>query len=170
MNKLIFTIVLILLPVTAMAHAMPGSGVIADLYNPIGGWDHFLVLVAVGMISSQLGKRAIGLMVALLASAVLSGWLIGMWQNAVPIVEWGVVLSILFMGLQLVMPKKIPVLFTYLSILVCGFWHGYDNASEVEQATTQAIATVGFIVTTAALYMMGMLLGLIAYRDPVRYK
>jgi len=167
MNKVMFTIALTLLPVTAMAHTMPGSGVITDLYNPIGGWVHFLAIVAVGMISSQLSKRAISLTAALLASAVLSGWLIGTWQYDVPIIEWGVVLSILLLGLQLAIPKKIPVLITSLIILVFGLWHGYDNASEVVQTTVHAIATVGFIVTTTALYMMGMFLGLIAYRDPV---
>jgi len=164
MSKSIFVIVLALLPVAAMAHAVSGSGDISELYHPVGGWDHFLVIVAVGMIGSQLGKRAIGLVAVSLASAVIGGGVINLWQHVISAAEWWIAISIIFLGLQLALPKRIPILFTYLIILVVGLSHGYEHSSRLAQATEAVLYVVSFVVTTISLYMMGVFIGLIAIR------
>ncbi|MEO7385540.1 MAG: HupE/UreJ family protein, partial [Gammaproteobacteria bacterium] len=52
----------LLVPLTAMAHegsSLPYGSFLAGLAHPVLGIDHFLAMISVGILSAQIGGRAI---------------------------------------------------------------------------------------------------------------
>jgi len=53
-------LLLIMLPHPALAHGLVGNDLMAGLAHPVGGWDHLLAMVAVGIISTKIGDGLSG--------------------------------------------------------------------------------------------------------------
>jgi urease accessory protein len=52
-------LLLMMVPRPVSAHGLIGNGLMAGLAHPVGGWDHLLAMVAVGIISAKIGGRHI---------------------------------------------------------------------------------------------------------------
>jgi urease accessory protein len=145
----------------ALAH--PGHGthsLMAGLVHPFG-LDHLLAMVAVGVWSISALPRdkawqgpAVFLL-ALIASATL-----GLQGLTLPFLEHGVSLSVLLMGLLLVAATRpLPPAVGLGLIAVASSMHGLAHGSEAP-ATGFAAYAVGFLVTTTALHIGGVGIGL----------
>lgn len=64
----------------ALAHTGVGSasGLSAGFTHPIGGLDHVLAMVAVGILAAQLGGRSMWLVPAAFVGTMIVGGLLGM--------------------------------------------------------------------------------------------
>src|SRR5580704_16564550 len=89
-----------LVPTVAFAH--PGHDATPDFLHgflhPLGGLDHILAMVAVGLFAVQLGGRALWLVPASFVAVMAAAGVAGMAGIEIPHVEAGIALSVLVLG------------------------------------------------------------------------
>src|ERR1041384_1278618 len=80
----------------AFAHSGRGDagGVLHGFMHPLGGLDHVLAMVAVGLLAAHLGGRALGLVPATLIAMMALGGTLGIAGTGLPFVETGIALSV----------------------------------------------------------------------------
>jgi len=161
-----FVISFVLAPAAALAH--PGhdgaGGLVHGLVHPVTGIDHVLAMIAVGVLAAQYGGRALWLvpMSFLVAMAAVA---VGMAVIPVQIVEAGIGLSVVILGLMIAFQIKPP---TLVAMVVVGFFalfHGYAHGSEMPNGPAGLSFAAGFLVATALLLSAGVGLGLLLQRQ-----
>ena len=87
--RALLTLAFIGLPTAALAHTGVGdtSGFLHGFMHPIGGIDHILAMVAVGVFAYVLGGRALWLVPLSFVGMMAVGFLLGIGQVDVPFVE-----------------------------------------------------------------------------------
>src|SRR6266851_8087478 len=80
-----------LLPTAALAHTGVGDahGFVHGFAHPLGGLDHVLAMVTVGIFAWQLGGRALWLVPATFVLMMAAAGALGLYGIAVPFVEFG---------------------------------------------------------------------------------
>ncbi len=128
-----FAIFLIFAPAAALAH--PGhegaGGLVHGFFHPVTGIDHVLAMIAVGVLAAQYGGRALWLVPMSFLVAMATAGAIGMAGIPVQIVEAGIGLSVVVLGLMIAFQIKPP---TLVAMVVVGFFalfHGYAHGSEM---------------------------------------
>lgn len=145
----------------AQAHTGHGtSSLMEGLVHPFG-LDHLLAMVAVGVwsVSALPAGRAwqgpATFLLALIVSATL-----GMLGVTVPYLEQGVSLSVVLFGLMLVVAARpVPVAVGLGLVAVASSFHGLAHGAETPESGFLGYA-VGFLLTTAALHVGGVGVGL----------
>src|SRR5258707_12626426 len=94
------TAALTLIPTAAFAHPGLGDahGFVAGFAHPLGGLDHIMAMVTVGIFAWQLGGRALWLVPAAFVLAMAAGGPLGMAHVPVPFVELGIAASGIGLG------------------------------------------------------------------------
>src|SRR5690606_25582361 len=84
----------------ASAHTGIGStgGFAHGFAHPLGGLDHILAMVMVGLYAAQLGGRALWLVPASFVCLMILGGVLGIAGMAVPFAELGIGLSVVVLG------------------------------------------------------------------------
>jgi urease accessory protein len=171
--RLSLTALLILIPTAALAHTGAGSasGFVHGFAHPVGGLDHILAMVTVGLLAWQLGGRALWLVPsAFVAAMALGGWL-GLMGIALPHVEIGIALSVVVLGAIVALGIKTPLAITMGLAALFAIFHGHAHGSELPHGAAAAAYAAGFLLATALLHANGIALGfLIAQlgRVPIR--
>ncbi|MEH3117635.1 MAG: HupE/UreJ family protein [Methylorubrum populi] len=155
---------LLLLPHAALAHPGHGEagGLAQGFLHPVGGADHVLAMVAVGLLAALYGGRALlALPLAFLAMMALGAGL-GMAGVALPYAEVGIGLSVVAFGLALALRVAAPL--AALTALVGGFavFHGLAHGAEMPENASGLAYGFGFLAATAALHLAGIGLGRVA--------
>jgi urease accessory protein len=149
------------LATAAQAHPGHGAGLMAGLMHPLFGPDHLLAMVAVGIWSASAlpaNKAWQGPATFMLALAI--GAALGMTGVTVPYLEHMVALSVVLFGAMLLLARRtMPAAAGLGLIAAAAALHGLAHGAE---APAQGLAgyAVGFMVTTAALHVAGLGLGL----------
>ena len=157
----LITLTLSLTSLSALAHTGHGtSSLMEGLVHPFGA-DHLLAMVAVGIwsVSSLPANKAwqgpATFMLALAASAVL-----GTLGVTLPYLEHAVALSVVLFGTMLMLAAKpMPKAMGLGLIGAAAALHGLAHGSETPASGFAGYA-VGFLLTTAALHLSGIGLGL----------
>lgn len=151
----------LLSPELVMAHSNEdGSGFVSGLTHPIYGFDHFLAMLSVGIISSQLGGRNIWLIPLLFVIAMIGGGVLGMYRIDIPLVETGIALSVIILGIAIIVANKnTSVLLIMSCVLFFGTFHGYAHGYEMPDSASPVYYAFGFIVSTACIHLLGVLVG-----------
>ena len=104
---------------TSGVHAHTFTGMVGfydGISHPVLGIDHFLAMVSVGIVSAQIGGRAIWTIPATFVLMMIIGGTIGMLievfffdfeESAFIVVEYGIVFSVILLGLAIAIEKKI---------------------------------------------------------------
>jgi urease accessory protein len=133
--------------------------------HPVTGIDHVLAMVAVGVLAAQYGGRALWLVpMSFLAAMAIAG-VVGMAGIPVQIVEAGIGLSIVVLGLVTAFQIKPP---TLVAMVVVGFFalfDGYAHGSEMPNGPAGLTFVAGFLIATALLLSVGVGLGLLLQRQ-----
>jgi urease accessory protein len=154
-----------------LGHTGPVSGgAVEGFLHPILGLDHLLAMLTVGLLSAQLGGRAIWTVPTAFVSVMAIGGLIGFFGIELPFVEYGIALSVIILGVALVAQRKIPEAIAMVCVGLFAMFHGHAHGTEMPEAAARdgmyAFAyIVGFLVATAGLHVVGALLGYIALRS-----
>ena len=99
---ILFAILFILFPGLAHAHILSGEGgFLSGLTHPVLGFDHFLAMLSVGILSAQMGGRAIWTVPTTFVCVMAVGAFIGIRAIPLPGVEYGIALSVLVLGFAL---------------------------------------------------------------------
>jgi urease accessory protein len=157
---LVLPSLLVLTP--ALAHTGIGetTGLAHGFVHPIGGMDHVLAMVAVGLIAALTGGRALWLVPASFVSMMAVGGALGMAGIGIPFVEIGIGLSVVVFGAAVALRANVPVV---TAMAVAGFFaifHGHAHGAEMPDNVSGFEYAVGFVLATALLHAAGIGLGL----------
>ena len=152
-----------IMPSLALAH--PGhEGTPSDLahgfMHPLGGADHILAMVAVGLFAIRLGGRALWLVPGSFLLAMAAGGLAGMAGVTLPHVEAGVALSVLVLGAVIALSLTMPVAAAMVLVACFAIFHGLAHGAEMPQTASGLAYGLGFLGATALLHGAGIGLGL----------
>lgn len=155
---------------SVLFHSGYGGGIFAGLLHPLLGIDHLLAMVSVGLLSAQMGGRAIWTVPATFVSVMALGGLLGILGVPIPFVEYGIALSVVLLGIALVLPKKLPVWLTMVFVGVFALFHGHAHGTELPAISETALDVFayvfGFLLATATLHLVGALIGQMAVSTP----
>src|SRR4249920_1934377 len=161
-----FVIFFVFAPAAALAH--PGhdgaGGLLNGFVHPLTGIDHVLAMIAVGVLAAGYGGRALWLVPMSFLVAMAAAGAIGMAGIPVQIVEAGIGLSVVVLGLMIAFQFKPP---TLVAMVVVGFFalfHGYAHGSEMPNGLAGLSLAAGFLIATALLLGAGVGIGLIVQR------
>lgn len=159
----ILTAALVSLTATpALAHVDVGqtSSFMAGLLHPIGGLDHILAMVAVGLWAVLKGGRAVWIWPLAFVAVMLVGGALGMAGVTIPFVEPGIIASIVVLGLLTALAVNLPVAAGAALIAVFSLFHGHAHGAEAPVTGAALLYTGGFALATAALHGVGIAFGL----------
>jgi len=160
-RSLVLTFVLCLSAFPAAAHTGAGevSGFSYGLMHPIGGLDHVLAMVAVGLLAYLLGGAALwGLPLAFMAAMAVGGAL-ALGGLALPFVEAGIGLSVVVIGAMVALGKSTPGLLAAALTAIFAVFHGHAHGAEMPVTASGLSYGAGFILATALLHAGGILAG-----------
>jgi urease accessory protein len=154
------------LPSAAYAHTGVGdtSGFAHGLMHPIGGLDHVLAMMAVGLLAARLGGRALWLVPLSFITMMIVGGIAGAGGIGLPFVELGISGSILVLGLVIALGRQIP---TPVAMALAGFFaifHGHAHGTEMPVDAAGFAYGAGFALATASLHAAGLAFGIGADR------
>jgi urease accessory protein len=148
---------LILVPLEASAHTGAGdtSGFGAGFVHPLGGIDHLLAMVAVGLWAAQLGGRAALAVPGTFVTLMLVGGFLGFSGVALPFVEQGILLSVLVMGILIAGAFRLPALSGAILVGLFALFHGHAHGSEMAAGLGATSYSLGFTAATLLLHVAG---------------
>jgi len=186
--KLIFYIISFLL-ISSVTHAHTYTGMIGfydGLSHPVLGFDHFLAMVSIGIISAQIGGRAIWTIPSNFVLIMIVGGLIGIYAEMnqllkssalneigrtfifadflYSLIEIGILVSVIVLGLSIAIEKKLPVGITMIFVGIFGFFHGSVHGLEMPWAANPFLFALGFATGTATLHIFGVIIGYFAIK------
>lgn len=142
-------------PLLAHTGIGPAHGMVHGLAHPLGGWDHLLAMVAVGLLAAQRGGRATWLLPLSFVVGMLAGGALGVSGIAVPGVEAGVVLSVILLGAMVAASARLPLAASALLVALLAVTHGHAHGTEMPAAVSAASYAIGFTLATALLHAAG---------------
>lgn len=151
----------LLLPGLANAHTFKGeTGFVSGVFHPVMGFDHLLAMLSVGIISAQIGGRAIWTVPLTFVSVMAFGGFLGMQNIDLPGVEYGIALSVLILGLAVARGKRINPLVAHIGVAFFAVFHGHAHGAEMPEMADPFIFSLGFLLGTAAIHLAGVGVGL----------
>ena len=149
--------------VPSLVHAHTGAGHTAGflhgLGHPIGGLDHILAMLAVGIWAAQIGGRAIWAVPATFVGVMIVGGVLGTSGVAVPFVEQGIVMSVLILGLLIAAAARLPLVTSAAIVGLFAVFHGYAHGAEMPGVASGLTYGTGFALSTALLHLCGIAVG-----------
>jgi urease accessory protein len=150
----------------AEAHLLgeQGAGFAAGILHPLSGLDHLLAMLAVGIWAAQLGGRAVWAVPAAFVGAMLAGGLLAIAGIALPLVEPGILGSVMLFGLLIAMAARVPTALGMAIVGLFALFHGHAHGTELPHAANPALYAAGFVIATATLHAAGLVLAFLTAR------
>jgi len=157
---------LLLAATAAQAHTGGGDaiGFVHGFTHPIGGVDHVLAMVAVGLFAAHLGGRALWLVPLAFVAMMGVGGAFGMAGANLPFVEIGIGLSVVVLGIAVAVGFRLPTAGAMALVGFFAIFHGHAHGAEMPATASALEYGLGFILATAALHASGIGLGLLIGR------
>ena len=163
----------LLFPSYAFAHMIIGRvGFFDGLTHPVLGLDHLLAMVSVGIISAQIGGRAIWTVPSAFVALMIAGGIFGfsLIVDNFYFVEIGIIVSVILLGLAISVEKKIPTNLIMIFVGLFGLFHGIAHGLEIPAAASPLLFILGFIIGTTALHLFGVAIGHYAIKTSISLK
>jgi len=151
---------------SAEAHSGTGlpGGVVQGFAHPFGGLDHLLAMISVGLWGAFLGRPLIYALPVVFPVVMVVGAALGMFGVPLPRVEIGVALSVLVLGLCIAAAWRAPIGGAALIVAVFALFHGYAHGRELPSAADPIGYSLGFVLATGLLHVLGIGIGALADR------
>lgn len=158
MRLLLALTIFMLSPAVAFAHTGAGeaAGFLHGLEHPLGGMDHVLAMVAVGILAVVLGGRALVWVPLGFVAMMVVGFLLGLAQVPVPSVELGIALSSIVIGALAAWGKPMPSTLAVGIVSVFAIFHGHAHGAEMPDAVGGLTYALGFGLATTLLHLSGI--------------
>jgi urease accessory protein len=159
-------VVAALLGSPAQAHTGTGlaGGFASGFNHPLAGFDHLLAMVSVGLWGALLGRPLIYALPVIFPAVMVAGAVMGMLDAPLPPVEIGIALSVLVLGGCIVLSLKAPVWAASLIVATFAVFHGYAHGRELPSAADPIGFSVGFVLATGLLHVLGICAGFLTDR------
>ena len=171
--SLAFALLLSLIPTIAYAHDggnIPLGGFLVGLLHPVLGFDHLLAMLSVGILSAQIGGRAIWTVPATFVGVMALGGLLGLSGLNLTATEIGIAISVILLGLAIALERRLPVLVAMLGVGFFAIFHGYAHGVEMPDTAQPVLYAIGFLTGTIVIHIAGVLIGDISGRYEERGK
>ena len=150
-------------------HSYGGGGILSGFLHPLLGLDHLLAMLAVGILSAEIGGRALWTVPATFVGVMAIGAFAGIFGVALPFVEYGITFSVLLLGLAIVFGTRIPEWAALIAVAFFALFHGNAHGTEIPNITNTLVLLIayilGFLIATAGLHVIGALIGILASRS-----
>jgi urease accessory protein len=158
MTRVLLVFVFTLIATSAFSHTGAGdtAGLVHGLLHPIGGLDHVLAMVAVGVFAALLGGRSLWLVPAAFVSMMVIGGTIGVAGVLLPMVEIGIALSIVALGVAVALRLNMPVVLAMAFVGFFAIFHGHAHGTEMPDSASGMAYGAGFVLATALLHACGI--------------
>jgi len=163
---LVSSVLVFALPV--LAHAHPGHdghdltwSFSTGFGHPLGGWDHLLVMLVVGLWAARLGGSARWLVPLAFVSTMVVGAALAQNGLALGGVEQGIAASLIVLGLLVAFAIRVPVAISMALVGGFALFHGSAHGVEIPLTSSGLAYGAGFVVATALLHAAGLGLGFV---------
>src|ERR1700689_3688896 len=149
---------LMLFPLETHAHAV-GAAVNGwhDGFNhPLHGWDHLVVMIAVGLWAAQQRGRAVWLIPFTFVGVMTLGGILGVTGIIVPGVELGILLSVAVFSVLVARRIHFHLGPAMLLVGFFAFFHGFAHGAEMPGSASMVTFALGFILATLLLHGLGL--------------
>lgn len=154
-------LVLVFLPAAVWAHTGvgPTSGLLHGFLHPLGGLDHVLAMVAVGLFAWLLQGRALWLVPLAFVGAMAAAGVLGALGPELPFIETGIALSIVVLGSLVAIGRGLPLIAAMAVVMLFAVFHGHAHGAEMPAMTSAAGYGLGFVLASALLHGIGLAIG-----------
>jgi urease accessory protein len=150
------------IPNIASAHTGVGdaTGFWHGLEHPIGGLDHILAMIAVGLWAAQMGGKALWLVPGAFITAMIGSSVMGHFGLPLPGVKQGILASDFILGFLLLFAARLPLALSAGIVGLLAIFHGYAHGAEMPETASGLAYGLGFIISTSLLHLAGIGMGL----------
>ncbi|CAK0765801.1 Protein HupE [Gammaproteobacteria bacterium] len=166
-NHFLWTLgAIVFIPMLAFAHTGVGetTGFSSGFIHPMGGVDHLLAMVAVGLWAAQMGGRAILVVPGTFITLMIVGALVAILDIPAIYVEEGIIGSVLILGVLIAAAFKFSIVTSACIVGVFALFHGYSHGTEMPLTIGMFSYSIGFASSTALLHTVGIIIGLITQK------
>ena len=137
-------------------------------FHPLGGLDHILAMVSVGMLAAligkRFGKRSIWALPVAFMAMMSVGAQLAIANFNLPFVELGISLSVVALGLAVALQMPLPMIGGVVVVGFFALFHGFAHGAEIPIDVSGASYGAGFLLATALLHLTGVGTGLVLGR------
>ena len=137
------------------AAVSPFASFATGFAHPLGGVDHILVMVTVGVWGVLAGGRAVWVWPVAFVATMLAGFAAATLGLQLPLVPAALSASIIVLGLVVALAVRAPVWLGALLVGLFAFFHGHAHGTEAIAPSLLAYGA-GFALATAALHAAGI--------------
>ena len=166
-TALVIACAISIIPSTVYAHEggnLPLGGFLSGLIHPVLGYDHLLAMLSVGILSAQIGGRAIWTVPATFVIVMGFGGVLGLVDIGITITELGIALSLVILGAVIASERRLPITLAMIGVGFFAIFHGYAHGTEMPQTAQPVAYAFGFLTGTALIHITGVLIGDISKR------
>lgn len=127
----------------------------SGLAHPLGGLDHLLAMLAVGLFAARQRGGARWMRCRRLRAGDAGGAALSAAGIALPAVETGIAASVLVFGLLIASLARLPLAAALPLVAAFALFHGHAHHAEMGAGSAFAY-TAGFALATAALHLAGL--------------
>lgn len=150
----------------AAAHSGTGlaGGFPSGFLHPLDGFDHLLAMVSVGLWGAFLGRPLILVLPVVFPAVMALGGVLAIFGMPLPPVEIGIAASVLVLGSMIAGGLRAPVWLAVFIVAVFAIFHGYAHGQELPSAADPIGYTIGFVLATGLLHLVGIAIGSLRHR------
>src|SRR5262245_31830422 len=130
----------------AFAHSGHIEGFDGGLLHPLLGLDHLLAMVAVGVLAARIGGRGLWMLPAGFLGSMIAGGLAAAAGLALPGVEFGIIASVVVLGLLIVMGRPATLGWCLAIVSLFALFHGHAHATEMTASRSFLPYVAGFLL------------------------
>lgn len=138
---------------TGLEHAVSFA---SGFKHPWTGLDHMLAMVAVGLWAGLNGGRALWAWPAAFVGVMAAGGAIGIAGVPMPMVELGILASVIVLGLLVLTAAKLPLALGAALVAAFALLHGHAHGAELPAQAAAVTYAAGFALATALLHGVGL--------------
>ena len=156
LKHLLAAAALLLSPALAFAHPGHGdNGLLAGISHPLGGLDHLLAMLAVGLWAAQQHGAARWVLPCTFVASMLMGGLLGFEGLNLPALEGAIAASVLALGLAVALAVRPPLGLAMAATALFALCHGVAHGLELPDMSSPWTYAMGFVAATALLHAAG---------------
>ncbi|ADI29753.1 HupE/UreJ family protein [Methylotenera versatilis] len=145
---------------SGIASAHPGHGLdgaYAGFMHPFTGWDHLLVMLAIGVWAAKLGGKARWQLPLTFVAIMATGAVLGLSGLNFAYAETAIAASVMAMGVLLMMSLPMNKMMQLSITALFALFHGLAHGIELQSQSSSA-ALGGMLFATAMLHSLGLLM------------
>lgn len=149
-------------PALAHGEGATAAGFLSGFLHPIGGWDHVVAMVAVGLWGAFLGAPAVWLLPVVFPLVMAAGGALGVLGVPLPGVEIGIAASAIVLGTMVALAARPPLWVAAAIVGAFAVFHGHAHGTELPEAASPIAYSLGFVIATGVLHAAGIAIAWVA--------